>query len=215
MEATAIKKEILDRYDVFEPVKKAADLKGTIGGVEYRVKIQKGEAVKVMANRKAVWTPDDGDLMGFIHNLVYPDNGRKKTADAPEAPKKAKVVVDDRWIAHLEEVANETANLKDGDEIKFRVARSHGKPVCAHIDLYRDGTKVGTAGVHYRVGFATRGINDRWKSRVVEAAKEIYRKIGNSTLHTRGDAKVAVEEGQIVSAEGPVSDVLALLKTLG
>lgn len=213
MKATTIKTEILNRYEgIFEPVKKVADLKGVIDGVEYRVKIKSGEATKVVSNRKTVWTPEDGDVFDFIKSIVFPKVDRKKTTETQA--KKAKVVVDDKWIAHLEEVANESEHIQEGDRIKFRVATSHGKPVCAHVDLYRDDTKVATAGVHHRIGFATRGINDKWIGRVNDAIKAIYSKIGNQSIHTKGDAKISVSDGKITHAEGPINDVLALLSDM-
>jgi hypothetical protein len=94
------------------------------------------------------------------------------------------------------------------------VARSHGKPVCAHVDLYTEGEKVATAGIHHRIGFATRGVDDRWTNRVDAAIKEIYRKIGDGRLIKKDGALVRIEDDLIRNAEGPISAVLDIIENL-
>jgi hypothetical protein len=219
--ANAVKTEILSNYDVFTSIPKVADVKAEIKGTEYRVKIKKGEITKILADRKAVWTPqDDVDAMKFIDDLVHPvaeqkiDAAVEEKPAKKEAPKKEKVVVDDKWINFLQEKANESDLLREGDEIRFRVARSHGKPVCAHVDLYTEGEKVATAGIRHRVGFATRGVDDRWTNRVNAAIKEIYRKIGDGRLIKKGGALVRIEDDLIRNAEGPISAVLDIIENL-
>jgi hypothetical protein len=221
MKANTVKTEILSNYDVFTSIPKVADVKAEIKGTEYRVRIKKGEITRILADRKPIWTPqDDIDAMKFIDDLVHPVAEQKVTAVVEdEKPKKTtkkttKVVVDDKWIDFLQEKANESEFLREGDEIRFRVARSHGKPVCAHVDLYTDGEKVATAGVHHRIGFATRGVDDRWTSRVEAAIKEIYRKIGDGRIIKKDGATVKVENDVIQDAEGPISAVLGIIENL-
>jgi len=242
MKANTVKTQILSNYDVFETIPKVADVKAEIKGKEYRVKIKKGEITKILADRKAVWTPnDDVDAMKFIDDLVHPVAELKIEAPKAEPKKKApkakkekvipkaepkkkapkakkekakKIVIDDKWIAFLQEKANESEFLQEGDEVRFRVATSHGKPVCAHVDLYTEGEKVATAGVHHRVGFATRGVDERWTSRVDAAIKEIYRKVGNGRMIKKDGAVVRVEDNVIQNAEGPISAVLDIIENL-
>lgn len=233
MKANTVKTQILDTFSVFSPIAKVADVKAEIKGKEYRVKISKGTITKIVSDRKAIWTPEsDQEAMVFIDDLVHPKAELKvdkvesvedvkeieetdKVVDMPKkTQKKQKVVVDDKWIAFLEEKANETDLLKEGDTIHLRVARSHGKPVCAHVDLYTDNEKVATAGIHHRIGFATKGIDDKWTSRVEAAIKEIYRKIGNGRMIKSGKATVRINDDEIQNAEGTIIDVLSILESL-
>jgi len=139
---------------------------------------------------------------------------KAKKAAEKKANKVTRKVIDDKWVAHLVEEANKSPELQKGDEIKFRVATSHGKPVCAHIDLYTDDEKLATAGIHHRIGFAAMGIDKRWTDRVDAAIKSIYQRIGSGQMIKKEGAVVKVDDGKIVSAVGTVSAVLSILKTL-
>jgi len=209
MKANTVKAQILDTFSVFSPIAKVADVKAEIKGTNYRVKIKRGEITKIMADRKAVWTPDsDKEAMAFIEDLVHPVADLKVDAD------KSKTKVNDAWISYLEKKANESSLLKENDEVKLRVARSHGKPVCAHVDLYTMGEKIATAGIHHRIGFATKGVDDKWMTRVEAGIKEIYRKVGNGRMIKKGNATVRIEDDKIQNAEGPIEDVLSILESL-
>jgi len=229
MKTSTIKTQILDNYTAFSPIAKVADVQAEIKGTKYRVKITKGEVTKIMADRKAVWTPAaEEDAITFIDKLVHPVAAKKiepkteavvkpTTKKATSTAKKEKTsrrVIDSKWIAHLVEEANKSPYLQEGDEIRFRVATSHGKPVCAHIDLYTDGEKIATAGIYHRVGFASTGITARWTDRVDAAIKHIYSRIGTGQMIKKDGAVVKVDNGSIVSAEGPVTAVLAILKSV-
>jgi len=218
-DTNTVKAQILSQYDVFETIPKVADVKAEINGTEYRVKIHKGSVTKIVADRKAVLTPSTNDeALAFIDDLVHPTGEQKidpVVGKTKKTSKKTKVVVDDKWIAHLVERANESTLLSDGDQIRFRVATSHGRPVCAHIDLYQDDQKVATAGIHHRIGFATRGVNGKWLKQVDEAIKEIYRKVGDVTMLKSEDAMVRMKkDDRIVDAQGSIQGVLELIQSI-
>jgi len=223
MKANTVKTQILDTYSAFTAIAKVADVKAEIKGTNYRVNIKKGEVTKITADRKPIWTPEDSiDAISFIDGLVHPvaekkiDAGPDKTVkkESAKETKSSRKVIDSKWIAHLVEEANKSPELQEGDEIRFRVATSHGKPVCAHVDLYTNDEKIATAGVHHRVGFAAMGINQRWTDRVNIAIKSIYGRIGNGKLIKNDGAVVKVDDGKIVSAEGTVAAVLELIESI-
>ncbi len=233
MKANTIKTQIIEMYPQFGKVAGAADVKATIRGQEYKVVIKKGEAQKVMSNRKSVWIPDaDSDILGFLDSLIHPSTKKKtdivkkeesttltvlpekKEATSKKKEKVPRQIVDDKWVTFLREEANKSDQLDDGDTIDLRVATSHGKPVCAHVDMLRDGKKIMTAGTHNRVGFATRGVTDKWKDQIEVAIKVIYKKLGDATIIRKGDSKIKLKDGKVVNASGSISHVLDMVNTL-
>jgi len=224
MKTNTIKAQILDTFSDFSAIAKTADVKADVKGTAYRVNIKKGEVTCIRADRKAIWTPEsEVDALAFIDTLVHPvaekkiDAQPEETVKKESTPKKAKAtrkVIDSKWIAHLVEEANKSPELQEEDEIRFRVATSHGKPVCAHVDLYTDGEKIATAGIHHRVGFAATGINQNWTDRVNTAIRSIYTRIGNGKMIKLNKAVVKVDGDKITSAEGSVADVLAIISNI-
>jgi hypothetical protein len=232
----AVKAQITAQFPQFTPVSpKIGDLNGVIGGKEYRVKIKSGEVLGVFADKQPVWTPDaDTSVLEFIEKIVHPRAQAKKTAAPVETgvdkvktakvkvakePKEPQPEIDAAWIAKLEENANAACTLHTGDTVVFRVATSHGKPVCAHVDLYRMDSdqkreKIGTAGIHHRVGFARRGVDVKWTKQVQEAVQAIYRNLSKVTVLRQGSSQVEMDGNSVVKAHGKVKDILSILSTL-
>ena len=88
-----------------------------------------------------------------------------------------KAEVNTEWIQKLTGAANDAAELRENDTVVLRIATSTGRPVCAHLDIHHDGSKIGTAGTSHRLSFATSGIDTDWTNRVVAGVVEAYRKI--------------------------------------
>jgi hypothetical protein len=219
-----VKEQILSNYDAFSPIPKVADVKADIKGTHYRVCIRKNAITKVTADRKPIWTPEsDKDPLKLIDDIIYPVAEVRSSADIVDigtnTDKKAdrasvKKLIDKLHIQKLVTEANKSTLLKEGDEVRFRVATSHGKPICAHIDLYNGDTKLATAGVHHRIGFAARGLKQKWYDQVDAAIAAIYAKLGNTRHLKRGKAMVQMDDKKILDASGNIGDLIDILESL-
>jgi len=206
-----VKTQIQTQFpNTFQALDKVADLKATIGGSEVRVYISGGAVKKVTKDKKAVWTTESKkNPVAFLKTLIDP-----KAPKARKTKERKRVDITPEWIQTLNDEANKSPKVQEGDRVNLRVATSHGRPVCAHVDIHRGDEKLGTAGIHFRIGFATSGITDKWRGRINEAVEAVYKKeVGTHTIRN-GEAVAKVRDNQIVSASGTVTGLLELLQTM-
>lgn len=85
----------------------------------------------------------------------------------------SKNVTDDH-ISYLTRMANTSPSLSAGHTVRLRVATSHGRPVCAELDLYDGDTRLATAGRKKRLNFAIRSSTSEWLTRADKAVQHAY-----------------------------------------
>lgn len=211
-----------DKKPVWTP-ESGIDLLDFLSDIVNPIATKKGEAsmnTETTNENQVVETPNENQVVetgNTVEDLI-----NKAKAQGTKAPKVKKIKaakehheVNAEWLAVLTTEANKVKGIQAGDEIRFRVATSNGNPVCAHIDLHRDGKKVATAGIHHRVSFCTRGITPRWLTRVEQAVGAIYKNIGTTNIYKSADAMVHMNaDGSVKKAEGTMEGLLELFKTI-
>lgn len=213
-----------DKKPVWTP-ESGIDLLDFLSDIVNPIATKKGEAS--MNTETTNETPDTETISETNQPVVETGNTvedliNKAKAQGTKVPKVKKIKaakehheVNAEWLAVLTTEANKVKGIQEGDEIRFRVATSNGNPVCAHIDLHRDGKKVATAGIHHRVSFCTRGITPRWLTRVEQAVSAIYKNIGTTNIYKSADAMVHMNaDGSVKKAEGTMEGLLELFKTI-
>ena len=167
---STVKAMILDRFPQFSPIKKVADVQAELDGHMIRIIIKKDEVQHIKRDQKVVWSHQDGAVLDYISSLIPKPKVAKKSTNS-------RISVTPEWIAHLESVAQQVPLLREGHNIKMRVATSHGKPVTACIDIHEGEKKLASGGRPYKVNFATNGIDADWMTRVNKATEIAYQKI--------------------------------------